>query len=116
MFVFEDWTFFLFWPVLVPPLKENCIFLQYSPYFNIVKYYHYSSVDSTNTKMAVGTEEGFVCLLTITEEGPEYLKVLDKQVCGWFRFLDEIVKHSVHYRPVALEGKKYYFWKWDFSH
>lgn len=74
------------------------------------------SLDSTNTKMAVGTEEGFVCLLTITEEGPEYLKVLDKQVCGWFRFLDEIVKHSVHYRPVALEGKKYYFWKWDFSH
>jgi len=37
------------------------------------------SVDSTNTKMAVGTEEGFVCLFTITEEGLEYLKVLDKQ-------------------------------------
>ena len=55
--------------------------------------------DSTNTKMAVGTEEGFVCLFTITEEGLEYLKVLDKQVCAWFRFLDEIVKHSVHSRP-----------------
>ena len=40
------------------------------------------SLDSTNTKMAVGTEEGFVCLLTITDEGLEYLKVLDKQVCA----------------------------------
>ena len=56
-------------------------------------------MDSTNTEMAVGTEEGFVCLFTITEEGLEYLKVLDKQVCAWFRFLDEIVKHSVHSRP-----------------
>jgi len=37
------------------------------------------SIDRTNSKMAVGTEEGFVCLFTITDDGLEYLKVLDKQ-------------------------------------
>jgi len=29
--------------------------------------------------MAVGTEEGFVCLFSLTNEGPEYMKVLDRQ-------------------------------------
>ena len=30
-------------------------------------------------KLAVGTEEGFVCLFNVTEEGLDFDKVLDKQ-------------------------------------
>lgn len=37
------------------------------------------AIDRNCSRMAVGTEDGFVCLFTITEEGLEYEKVLDRQ-------------------------------------
>jgi len=37
------------------------------------------AVDKDNTTLAVGTEDGLVCLFTITEGGLEYDKVLDRQ-------------------------------------
>jgi len=37
------------------------------------------AIDSASVHLAVGTEEGFVCLFTITEEGLDYVKVLDRQ-------------------------------------
>ena len=37
------------------------------------------AIDKGGTKMAVGTEEGFVCLFNITEEGMDYNRVLDRQ-------------------------------------
>jgi len=37
------------------------------------------AIDKEATTMAVGTEEGFVCLFSLTSEGLEYLKVLDRQ-------------------------------------
>ena len=36
-------------------------------------------MDSDHTRLAVGTEDGFVCLFSISEEGLEYDKVLDRQ-------------------------------------
>jgi len=37
------------------------------------------AIDKGGTKMAVGTEEGFVCLFNITGEGIDYNRVLDRQ-------------------------------------
>ena len=37
------------------------------------------AVDRDLTRVAVGTEDGLVCLFSITEEGLEYDKVLDRQ-------------------------------------
>lgn len=37
------------------------------------------AIDTGATKMAVGTEEGFVCLFSITKEGLDYSRVLDRQ-------------------------------------
>jgi len=37
------------------------------------------AIDKGGTKMAVGTEEGFVCLFNITEESMDYNRVLDRQ-------------------------------------
>ena len=37
------------------------------------------AVDRSCTRLAVGTEDGFVCLFSISEEGLEYEKVLDRQ-------------------------------------
>ena len=37
------------------------------------------AIDRGGTKMAVGTEEGFVCLFNITGEGLDYNRVLDRQ-------------------------------------
>ena len=37
------------------------------------------AIDRNHSRLAVGTEDGFVCLFSITEEGLEYEKVLDRQ-------------------------------------
>jgi len=37
------------------------------------------AIDQESVNLAVGTEEGFVCLFTISEEGLDYVKVLDRQ-------------------------------------
>lgn len=37
------------------------------------------AIDKSASKMAVGTEEGFVCLFNITDEGLDYNRVLDRQ-------------------------------------
>jgi len=37
------------------------------------------AIDRGCSKLAVGTEDGFVCLFSITEEGLDYEKVLDRQ-------------------------------------
>ena len=38
------------------------------------------AIDKGCSRLAVGTEDGFVCLFSITEEGLDYEKVLDRLV------------------------------------